>query len=278
MRKEIKKRFFICFERLKEKKIVRTKSEFAREVGYPPQAMTNISNSNGRAIPPKMLEKAIEIFDFSPDYLYLGKGSCFSDDDAGRHLNVLTVVTDENNVERIVHVDKPAQAGYPNELADPTFVKELPTFNLPNYKYNDGTSRSFSVKGDSMEPTLLEGDLVVCSYLEPGLWQSDLKNNELYVVVTKDDVVVKRIINNLVADQSLTLHSDNPVFRSYKIHLRDLREIWRVRVKISHYLPSPSDMDGITKEIEQLKRVIKAQTNVIKEFKNSIDSLNRLSK
>ena len=69
----------------------------------------------------------------------------FMTEEDHKSFRVLTIVTNVSDDERIVHVPVPAQAGYASELTDPTFIQDLPTFSLPDYKYKVGTHRSFDV-------------------------------------------------------------------------------------------------------------------------------------
>ena len=71
-------------------------------------------------------------------------------DEDQKSLRVLTIVTNAQNDDRIVHVPVPAQAGYASEISNPTFIQDLPSFTLPDYKYKVGIHRSFDISGDSM--------------------------------------------------------------------------------------------------------------------------------
>ena len=195
-------------------------------------------------------------------------------DEDHKGFRVLTIVTNSHDDERIVHVPVPAQAGYAGEIPDPAFVQELPTFSLPDYKYKVGTHRSFDVAGDSMEPTLFEGDKVVCSFIEPTLWESSLKDNYVYVFVTRGDVIIKRITNHVKTSKEILLISDNDFYEPYPMSIGDIREIWYVRAKISPFLPSPQNIQNLVrKEMGDLKVTIKEQTRMINNLNTTIEQL-----
>ena len=159
-------------------------------------------------------------------------------------------------------------------MANPTFVQDLPTFSLPDYKYKVGTHRAFDVGRDSMEPTLFEGDKVICSYLEPTLWESSLKDSHVYVIVTRGDVVVKRVTNKLRTEKQLYLTSDNNFYEPYKVYVGDIREIWYVRAKISPFLPSPQNIKNyLFDEVRELKGTIKEQNQLIGNLNLTIEKL-----
>jgi phage repressor protein C with HTH and peptisase S24 domain len=252
---------------------VRSSRQFAISLEYLPQSLSEILKGR-RDVTIELLRKAVEKYKINPVYIYTGEGPMFMSEEDHKSFRVLTIVTNVQDDERIVHVPVPAQAGYSGEMTDPTFIQDLPTFTLPDYKYKVGTHRSFDVSGDSMEPTLFEGDKVVCSYLEPTLWESSIKDNYVYVIVTRGDVVVKRVTNNLKSDKQLELISDNTFYESYKVNIGDVREIWYVRAKISPFLPSPQNIKNyLQEEIMDLKDTITNQSRLIQNLNVTIEKL-----
>ncbi|MBI5915825.1 MAG: peptidase S24, partial [Bacteroidetes bacterium] len=223
-------RFVKCHNKLREDGKVRSSRQFALALDYLPQSLSEILKGR-RDVTIELLRKATEEYNFNPIYLFTGEGAMFLTGEENKGFRMLTIVTDKQNDERIVHVPVPAQAGYAGQELDPVFFEELPTYTLPDYKYKTGTHRSFDVSGDSMEPTLFEGDKVVCSFVEPSYWETSLKDNYVYVVVTRGDVVVKRVFNKIRGQRCLELQSDNSYYQPYTMPIGDVREIWYVRAK-----------------------------------------------
>ena len=125
-----------------------------------------------------------------------------------------------------------------------------------------------------MEPTLFEGDKVVCSFLEPTLWESSIKDNYVYVVVTRGDVVVKRVLNFLKEEKQLELISDNNFYESSRVNVGDIREIWYVRAKVSPFLPSPQNIKNyLQDEIRDLKQVINNQSRLIGNLQTTMEKM-----
>lgn len=243
------------------------------QLEYLPQSLSEILK-NRRDVTIELIRKAVEVYKMNPVYLFSGEGPLFMKEDDHKNFKVLTIVTDTQNDERIVHVPIPAQAGYASESSDPVFVQELPTYTLPDYKYKVGTHRSFDVSGDSMEPTLFEGDKVVCSYLEPTLWESSLKDSYVYVLVTKGDVLVKRVQNRIRDEKCINLISDNAYYEPYEVKISDVVEIWYVRAKISPFLPSPSNVKNMIKgEMDDLRKTIQNQSKIIENLYKTIETL-----
>lgn len=273
MNSVVTQRFINCHDKLKKDQRIRSSRQFALALEYLPQSLSEILKHR-RDVTIELLRKAIANFKINPVYLFTGEGPMFMKEEDHKNFRVLTIVTDSQNDERIVHVPMPAQAGYASESSDPTFIQDLPSYTLPDYKYKVGTHRSFDVAGDSMEPTLFEGDKVVCSYLEPTLWESSLKNSYVYVVVTKGDVVVKRVQNRIKDEKLVRLISDNPYYEPFDMKVTDIKEIWYVRAKISPFLPSPGNIkSAMHDEISDLQTTLEQQSSIIGNLYKTIEEL-----
>ena len=273
MNSVVTQRFIKCHDKLKEEKRIKSSRQFAMSLEYLPQSLSEILKGR-RDVTIELLRKAIEKYKMNPVYIYTGDGPMFMTEEDHKSFRVLTIVTNGQDDERIVHVPIPAQAGYAGEAASPTFVQDLPSFTLPDYKYKVGTHRSFDVAGDSMEPTLFEGDKVICSFLEPTLWENSIKDNYVYVIVTRGDIVVKRVFNKLKEEKCLELQSDNNFYEPYKVGIGDIREIWYVRAKISPFLPSPSNIQNLVREeVRQLQNIINKQNHLIYNLNETIEKL-----
>jgi len=269
----ITQRFIKCHDRLREEGRVRSSRQFAMSLDYLPQSLSEILK-NRRDVTIELLRKAIEKYKMNPVYVLTGDGPMFMTEEDHKTFRVLTIVTDSKDEERIVHVPVPAQAGYAAEMAGPSFVHDLPSFTLPDYKYKVGTHRSFDVAGDSMEPTLFEGDKVICSYVEPVLWENAIKDNYVYVIVTRGDVLVKRVFNHLKDEKALLLASDNVFYDPYRVYMNDIREIWYVRAKISPFLPSPQSLQNrIHEEMRELRHTVQQQSKQLDLMHSTIEKI-----
>lgn len=269
----ITQRFIKCHNKLKQDKIIKSSRQFAMKLDYLPQSLSEILKLR-RDVTLELLRKSVEKFRINPVFLLTGEGPMFMSEDEQQGFRVLAIVTTPDDDERIVHVPVPAQAGYASEYSDPVFIQELPTYTLPDYKYKTGTHRSFDVAGDSMEPTLFEGDKVVCSFVEPDMWDKALKDNYVYVIVTRSDVLVKRIENNIAQKKSLLLISDNAFYAPFDVNVSEIVEIWYVRARISPFLPSPQNVQNLLhNEVRELRQTIQEQSRAISELSRTVNEL-----
>ncbi|MCP9235106.1 LexA family transcriptional regulator [Lewinella sp. JB7] len=271
MKNVVSQRFIKCHDKLKAEKRIRSSRAFAMSLDYLPQSLSEILKGR-RDVTIELLRQAIAKYKLNPVYLFTGDGPMFMTEESDQNFRVLTTITTPDADELIVHVPLPAQSVYAAELGDPSFVESLPTYSLPDYKYKVGTHRSFDVPGNSMEPTLFEGDKIVCAFLEPTLWQSGIKDNYAYVIVTRSDVVVKRVRNHIADTKELEVISDNSFYETYRIPLSDLREIWYVRARITPFLPSPQNIQRyVHDEMSELKATIAQQGKLINRLGISVE-------
>ena len=262
----VTQRFIKCHNHLKEHGTVRSSRQFALSLDYLPQSLSEILKER-RDVTIELLRRSVEKYRINPTYIFTGEGPMFMSETHQQGLKVLTVVTDANDDQRIVHVPIPAQAGYAGEESTEQFIQNLPTFSLPDYKYQVGTHRSFDVSGDSMEPTLFEGDKVVCSFIDPTLWDKSIKDNYVYVIVTRGDIMVRRVTNRLSDDSELDLLSDNNYYDKQSIRPGEIKEIWYVRAKISPFLPSPTGVKNyVREEVRELRGMLKEQARMIEQL------------
>jgi len=270
----VTQRFVKCLKQLKTDKVVRSMRQFALSVDYLPQSLSEILKER-RDVTIELLRKSVAEYKFNPFYIFTGEGPLFMTEEDNQNYRVLTVVTNAGNDEKIVHVPDAAHAGYANQSDNPVFVQELPTFSLPDDKYRNSTHRSFGIAGDGMEPTLFEGDKVVCNFLDPTLWETEIKDNYVYVIVTKADVLIKRVNNHLKEDKELLLLSDNTFYQPYRIGLGEIKELWYVRAKISPFLPSPQNISNIIRdEMLEMRKVMGDQSRMIQDLQLMINRMN----
>jgi transcriptional regulator with XRE-family HTH domain len=178
---------------------------------------------------------------------------------SGGKLRVLAITVDDEQKENIELVPLKASAGYLNGFADPEFIEELPRFRLPMLG-NSGTFRAFEISGDSMLP-IASGTVIVGRYIED--WSSIKDGTPCIIVSQKEGVVFKRLYNKIQEASSLRLHSDNPIYSPYELHVEDILEIWEAKSYISSTFPiADLSLDKLSsivldlqKEMQKLKKV-----------------------
>ena len=143
------------------------------------------------------------------------------------------VTVDEQGDEVISIVSKKAEAGYILARDGEDGMKALETIRIPGYRGK--TVRAFEVAGDSMQPTISQGDLVIASFTE----RLDLiQPKHVYVVVTHDRLMVKRLRGPVKKNEPIELISDNRFYDSFFLPQKDLKELWRVNALLTGSIPA----------------------------------------
>lgn len=110
-------------------------------------------------------------------------------------------------------------------------LEENDRFHIPGLL---GDLVAFNINGNSMAPTIKTGDMVICNPIET---IKEMKDNEIYAVVTKQSVWVKRVQkchNRYGRWTHLKLISDNyHEFDPFIIELKDIRKLLKVKRKLT---------------------------------------------
>ena len=163
---------------------------------------------------------------------------------AGEKIITATVTPDGNDVA--IYVPVRAQSGYLAGYGSKEYLETLPAVSTPFFNGHD--CRFFEIKGDSMEPTIYEKDIVFCQRIYK---PDEIKNGRVYVLVDKNDgVVVKRLQRNKKSDY-VTAYSDNKFYEPYSIELKDIAELWYFRRRITAQAPPPGTLEDRVYELEK---------------------------
>src|SRR5215211_2447386 len=153
-----------------------------------------------------------------------------------------------------------AAAGYLAGYADPEFIDELNTFTLPMLA--PGEYRAFEIVGDSMMPTP-SGSVIVGERIQN---LDDVKSNQTYIVVSKNDgIVYKRIMKNNKQKNKMTLVSDNPSYQPYSVNADDVLEVWQAQMIVSKANTQQrwdvNQLAGLVNNLQQQVSVLKKRIN-----------------
>jgi len=171
---------------------------------------------------------------------------------------VITVDVEDN--ENIMMVNQRAAAGYPHNIQDVEWYRQLPAFDFPLPQYRNATYRGFQVEGDSMLPNLRPEDWVLAKAI-PNL--SEASDHKIYVVVMYDTVVVKKL-NKLADPSKIRLVSLNEEYAAFDIQVSDIQEIWQVTSKLTFSLDANSE-NNMLRQLQESMEELKAQLGSLKK-------------
>lgn len=173
----------------------------------------------------------------------------------GTKLRILATTSSPQNKDNIELVNEKAKAGYATGFADPEFIRKLPVFQLP-FLSKERKYRTFQISGDSMLP-IPDGSYVTGEFVENWLL---IRDRFAYIFVTLDEGILFKIAENKIEkENNIILHSLNPVYQPFAIHISQIREVWKFVHYISPVLPEPNlPKDSLTQTVFELKSDISA--------------------
>jgi len=148
--------------------------------------------------------------------------------EVGNKRVLFPIAIDENNENLIEVVPAKASAGYLLGYDDPEYIEQLEKIKLPFLP--TGKHRAFPIKGDSMLP-MKDGSYLVAEFVED---IKEAKSGYSYIVVTKDDGMTYKRLENLVEEkQSFLLKPDNTSYQPYEVPVSEILELWKFTCSIN---------------------------------------------
>lgn len=193
----LQERLLKAYNLLLDRGLLHNKQQFADEIGVQRPALYNALNNNGRVLTKGFLTKVADAFPdvLNKDYLLEGIGE----------------VEKQNGKP---HIPFEASAGgVATALGSVTLeeCEKLPTISA--FAHYDFT---IDARGDSMEPSIQNGDTLYCRWC--GLNTVISRPNRFYIVDTPEGAVVKQI---KVMETCIVCESLNAKYQPFKIEIVD---------------------------------------------------------
>lgn len=234
-----------------------TQAQLAEKLGI--NRATLASYEEGRAEPRfDSLKRIASFFKISIDELIQTKLRSENDHEIWeqKDLQILPIVLDAEDNERISLVSKKASAGYLKGLEDAEYISELPSFSLPFDKVNQGSYRAFEIEGDSMLP-IPSGSYIIARYEDD--WRA-AKDKSPYIVVSQSDGLSYKRLEFDWRKELVTLSSDNKGYEPYSIPLYEIRELWQavgyISFDLDHQKNEQQDISDLSKVLFQLQKEV----------------------
>jgi len=228
----VNQRFKAVFEELERRRMIKGKSDIAKRLGTYNHVINSILKGQ-RNVTVDQLGKLFNTYEIDANYLFgLSEDLFLPTAQALEDLPTRSLQDRQfSGRQNITMVPSRAMAGYAMEYQVKEFLEGFQKFTIPNM---EGELIAFEISGDSMMPTITNGDIVVCEPLERG---EPLRDNQVYVIVT-DVVVAKRVQQIKESDlvTQLVLISDNgAVYKPYEVDLEEIRQILKVKCRLTSY-------------------------------------------
>jgi len=220
-----------------------TQNAVADYLGVGKAAVSGYESGKGYPSFEKLVMLA-ELFGVSLDDLVYGELSA----DAG---HVAEESQPYGSGQRNYLVPVPARAGY-SAGWDQQQYDQATQILVPGI---EGEARTFEVEGDSMAPALMSGDYAVC---RPVRQAADIANGAIHVIVTNSTGIHCKYVT-VLADQILAIPA-NKQYKPYRIDKEDVKEVWRVVMKLSPSVYDPrifSDWGPVENKLDDVLRFLK---------------------
>jgi phage repressor protein C with HTH and peptisase S24 domain len=228
-----------------------TQAEFAKILGL---SSTTADIERGRTkLSGKVVVELLKQFEVNPLWLF-GESDNKTIIQSTASVIPKVVTVDSSDQDNMVLVNAKAAAGYPQNIQDTSWYKELPAFDLPLPEFRNATYRGFQVEGDSMLPHLKEGEWVLAKAIEH---IDQVNQNKMYVVVLEDAVLVKKVIQRPNSN-NVTLVSLNETYPPYEIKPFQIQEIWEVSSKITFGVDAITET-GLLQQLQESMEELKSQ-------------------
>lgn len=179
-----------------------TQTEFAKELGVSTATIASIENDS-RDIPKTLIKKLVKEKNINANWLLTSEGEMFTTPKEAFRAPMKTMA--ESPDGRIIpYLDQPVSAGFGETLLNDEGKDRYICIPDTGGKKD---LKALRVKGDSMDPTLKDGDIVVC---DTGGWDGD----GVYVIKTHEFAFVKRVV---LQPEGYKVISDNEKYPPYQV-------------------------------------------------------------
>ncbi|WP_136465746.1 XRE family transcriptional regulator [Flagellimonas onchidii] len=233
-----------------------TQAEFAKLLGV---SNTTADIERGRTkLSGRVVAELLRQFKINPLWLF-GESDQKHLETSQTSVIPKVVTVDSADQDNMVLVNAKAAAGYPQNIQDTSWYRQLPAFDLPIPEFRNATYRGFQVEGDSMLPNLRPGEWVLAKAVEH---IDHVSLNKMYVVVLQDSVMVKKI-EKRPNSNNVTLVSLNETYPPYEIKPFQIQEIWEVSSKLTFNVDATTET-GLLRQLQQSMEELKRQVGQVK--------------
>jgi len=86
-----------------------------------------------------------------------------------------------------------------------------------------------------------------------------IRNRQAYIILTLNEGILFKVVENLISESGeLRLHSLNPIYVPYSIHVNEIREVWKFIHYISAELPEEQTSESrMMEDIAEIRKEVK---------------------
>ena len=163
-------------------------------------------------------------------------------------------------------VDQQLRSAYLKSLNDEAFIAQLTALHIPlDYSDPQYIYRAFSLSAISLPAMLNENDILIGKHLSA---YKDLVLNNLYVIITHDDLCIARFLNINSAANGLVF-SNNNNNSDFIVPFSAIQEIWESYGKFTTAMnPVANEMELNLRRFEHTIRKLEKELNSMRSLKS----------
>ncbi|GAA4328220.1 S24 family peptidase [Flaviaesturariibacter amylovorans] len=217
---------------LKRNRKLKNDMDLAELAGYRTASAITEMKKGRMEVSEKLLDALQKNFAVNPDYILLGEGSIFSNEEQpASFIEARRNASVNKDPSMVPFVPIKAQAGYIRAYDQTVFVDTMEKYALPpGVNPHGAVWRYWEIEGESMEPAFYKGDIILTSQVHQMDWEN-LRNFYLYVIVTEDKVMLKRVFCK-TAFEWVLISENEEQFPQQLITIDKVKEVWVFRRSI----------------------------------------------
>jgi hypothetical protein len=198
----------------------------------------------------------------NPVFLLTGKGSHFSQPE--KWLSAKISADASANSDVIYFVPQMLGKKYAEERRNSQFLASLECLKLPGAHLKGLNLRAFEVQTDNGYPAFLPGDVLIAEKLDPASGVKSISTDKFYVVVTKNNILIRKIDLNSLSKGVVNLYLGNKEEKITSVKLSDILEFWEVRLKVTRNIENENmTLNALLSEIKDIRQLLFNSSNAL---------------
>jgi transcriptional regulator with XRE-family HTH domain len=176
------------------------------------------------------------------------------------------VVMNNAGYPQLSVVDQQSRLAYMESLRSDSFLQQLDTLHIPlDYTDPQFIYRAFKLAGMSLPALLDHSDILIGRHLSA---YKNLVLNNLYVIVTHEDICIARFLNINSSNDGLVFKNNNNS-TDFILPFSAIQEIWESYGKFTTAIdPIVNDMELNLRRFENTIRKLEKELNVMRSLKS----------
>jgi phage repressor protein C with HTH and peptisase S24 domain len=239
---------------LKAKRIDR--EAFAKLIGNTLGTVNQMLSGGTRVSEIALLKLNKTYSDINVEWVLTGEGEMLLEQNSTNSVSepIVPYETISPRGRQIIIVPLAAQAGFTNTFQE-EWSEQAPRYvEFPDYLALgriEGEARLYQVRGSSMEPRVMSGDWVLCRLLNHG---REIESGHMYVVITRSGITLKYAELDKKKNGLWLLPANREEHQPWLVAWEEVLSLWEVLVRISGAGGEVGEMEGMRKELEDVRK------------------------